>query len=81
MNDKESSGGGGGAEALQRPAGVRVAAAKCVRCSQPVQARYRPFCSQRCAEADLGAWVTGAYRVPTEDGPDDPAGEESSEDR
>ncbi len=47
---------------------VRVSAAKCVRCGQPVQARFRPFCSQRCQEADLGAWVTESYRVETDDG-------------
>lgn len=55
----------------KRPDGVRVASAKCVRCDQPVQARTRPFCSQRCADADLGAWFTGRYRVET----NEPAGE------
>ncbi|MBL8644287.1 MAG: DNA gyrase inhibitor YacG [Rhodospirillaceae bacterium] len=52
-----------------RPDGVRVTAPKCVRCGKPVEARHRPFCSQRCADIDLGAWVTGAYRVATEDAP------------
>jgi uncharacterized protein len=27
-------------------------------------ARTRPFCSQRCADVDLGRWLTGQYRVP-----------------
>jgi endogenous inhibitor of DNA gyrase (YacG/DUF329 family) len=54
----------------QKPAGVRVTAAKCVRCRQPVQARYRPFCSQRCADIDLGSWFRGSYRVATDEGPD-----------
>lgn len=49
----------------KRPDGVRVSSAKCVRCGQPVQPRTRPFCSQRCADADLGAWFTGQYRVET----------------
>jgi endogenous inhibitor of DNA gyrase (YacG/DUF329 family) len=56
------------------PAAVRVTAAKCVRCGAPVHARYRPFCSQRCAEIDLGQWVTGGYRIPAEEdaaGPQD----------
>jgi len=53
----------------KRLAGVRVSAAKCVRCGQPVQPRTRPFCSQRCAEADLGAWFTGRYRVETNEPP------------
>lgn len=25
---------------------------------------YRPFCSQRCRQIDLGAWAAGEYRVP-----------------
>jgi len=50
--------------------GVCVHVAKCVRCAQPVQPRYRPFCSQRCADIDLGSWFTGAYKIPTSEGPD-----------
>ncbi len=50
-----------------RPAGVRVSAPKCVRCGKSVEARFRPFCSQRCADIDLGAWVSGAYRVPSDE--------------
>ncbi|NJN39577.1 MAG: DNA gyrase inhibitor YacG [Gammaproteobacteria bacterium] len=26
--------------------------------------RYRPFCSERCRMADLGAWANEQYRVP-----------------
>lgn len=59
-----------------RPAGVRVSTPKCVRCTQQVQARYRPFCSQRCMDADLGAWLGGGYRVATEEGPDNALGVE-----
>lgn len=25
---------------------------------------YRPFCSERCRNADLGAWASEGYRVP-----------------
>ncbi|TAK99143.1 MAG: DNA gyrase inhibitor YacG [Rhodospirillaceae bacterium] len=46
-------------------AAVRVTAAKCVRCGTPVQPRFRPFCSQRCADVDLGQWASGGYRIPT----------------
>ena len=53
-----------------KPDGVRVTAAKCVRCGAPVQARYRPFCSRRCADIDLGSWFTGAYRVATSESPE-----------
>jgi endogenous inhibitor of DNA gyrase (YacG/DUF329 family) len=61
----------------QRPPGVRVTAAKCVRCAQSVQPRYRPFCSQRCADADLEAWFTGRYRVETNEVPQVEAGDDA----
>ncbi len=39
-------------------------AAVCVYCRQRrVEARYRPFCSERCRMADLGRWLGGGYRV------------------
>lgn len=27
--------------------------------------KYRPFCSRRCADVDLGRWLTGGYAVPS----------------
>jgi endogenous inhibitor of DNA gyrase (YacG/DUF329 family) len=54
------------------PAAVRVTAANCVRCGAPVQARFRPFCSKRCADIDLGQWVSGGYRVATDEQPTGP---------
>jgi len=32
---------------------------------------YRPFCSKRCADIDLGRWFTGRYVVPGADEVDD----------
>lgn len=52
------------------PEAVRITAAKCVRCGAPVTPRSRPFCSQRCADIDLGGWFTERYRVAGEDGQD-----------
>ena len=37
---------------------------------------YRPFCSARCRNNDLGAWATESYRVEPPDSP-----EEDDEDR
>jgi hypothetical protein len=51
------------------PEPVRVAGAKCARCGRPVQARFRPFCSQRCADIDLGQWASGTYRFPSGETP------------
>lgn len=38
--------------------------AACPICGRPAQPTQRPFCSIRCADADLGRWLTGSYRVP-----------------
>jgi endogenous inhibitor of DNA gyrase (YacG/DUF329 family) len=32
--------------------------------------RYRPFCSERCKNMDLGAWASESFRVPGESPPD-----------
>lgn len=45
--------------------------AKCPICKKVAVARYRPFCSQRCADLDLGKWLKGDYAIPSEDIPDD----------
>ncbi|SFI51259.1 DNA gyrase inhibitor YacG [Jannaschia pohangensis] len=42
----------------------------CPICDKPAEAKYRPFCSARCADVDLGRWLTGAYALPSTD-PDD----------
>ncbi|NBB52943.1 DNA gyrase inhibitor YacG [Rhizobium sp. CRIBSB] len=39
--------------------------ALCPICKKnPVEAAFRPFCSRRCADVDLGRWFTGAYVIP-----------------
>lgn len=43
--------------------------ALCPICKKnPVEPAFRPFCSKRCADADLSRWLTGAYVLPVEDG-------------
>ncbi len=37
---------------------------------------YRPFCSERCRLADLGAWASEGYRVDASPSDDDPSGDE-----
>ena len=48
---------------------------KCPICGSPTEHRYRPFCSRRCADIDLGRWFNGSYAVPVvepdEDDPDE----------
>jgi uncharacterized protein len=43
---------------------------RCPTCSAPALHRFRPFCSQRCADIDLGRWVKGNYRIPTDEAPE-----------
>jgi len=49
---------------------VRIQA-ECPRCGKPADEKYRPFCSKRCADIDLGRWLKEGYRVPTDEPPDD----------
>ena len=39
----------------------------CPICRRPAAEAYRPFCSKRCADVDLGRWLTGAYAIPAVD--------------
>lgn len=42
----------------------------CPICEKETDEKYRPFCSKRCADVDLGKWLNGSYAVPSTD-PDD----------
>lgn len=41
-------------------------AVKCPNCGTAAEKEHSPFCSRRCAQADLGRWFTGKYGVPAE---------------
>jgi endogenous inhibitor of DNA gyrase (YacG/DUF329 family) len=38
----------------------------CPVCAKPVVDAFRPFCSKRCADVDLGRWLNGSYAIPSE---------------
>lgn len=38
----------------------------CPICKKVPEKMYRPFCSKRCADIDLGKWMSGQYAVPSE---------------
>ena len=46
----------------------------CPVCDRETDPKYRPFCSRRCADVDLGRWLTGKYAVPVEQGDNDDVG-------
>ncbi len=43
----------------------------CPICKKATAPEYRPFCSRRCANVDLGRWLTGGYALPAEEAPAD----------
>ncbi|MEW6145922.1 MAG: DNA gyrase inhibitor YacG [Thermodesulfobacteriota bacterium] len=43
---------------------VETRCPKCGKLSPWEGNKWRPFCSERCKMADLGAWVTEGYRIP-----------------
>jgi endogenous inhibitor of DNA gyrase (YacG/DUF329 family) len=60
--------------AKQGAAANSAAATKpaCPICGKPRDDHYRPFCSKRCADVDLGRWLHGTYAIPvTEDADED----------
>ena len=42
-------------------AGEKIPALKCPICRRATEEKFRPFCSQRCADVDLSRWLTGVY--------------------
>jgi len=39
---------------------------KCPICKKDTVPAFRPFCSKRCADVDLGRWLKGDYAIPSE---------------
>lgn len=46
---------------------TKAQAKGCPICGKPAEDKYKPFCSARCAQIDLGRWLNESYRVPVED--------------
>lgn len=42
----------------------------CPICEKETLPAFRPFCSKRCADVDLGKWLGGGYAIASTD-PDD----------
>lgn len=59
-------------ESVKKPAKAR-----CPQCSKPVAQAYRPFCSKRCADVDLGKWLNEQYVLPGDSEIPDDVGEET----
>ncbi len=46
-----------------------IAAGQCPICKRASDDKYKPFCSKRCADVDLGRWFGEGYAIPVEDAP------------
>jgi endogenous inhibitor of DNA gyrase (YacG/DUF329 family) len=56
----------------KRKVAAKAAGPACPICGKPRTEDYRPFCSKRCADVDLGRWLHGSYAIPvTEDDDED----------
>ncbi len=53
---------------------------RCPTCEAPTRHSFRPFCSKRCQDLDLGRWLRGSYRIPTQEGPEDATAEGDDDD-
>jgi hypothetical protein len=42
----------------------------CPICNRPAATQVKPFCSKRCADIDLGKWLSVSYAIASDD-PDD----------
>lgn len=51
----------------------------CPICGSPARTDYRPFCSKRCADIDLGRWLKGVYAVPAVKPPDGDSPDQAEE--
>jgi uncharacterized protein len=62
-------------ETKPRHAGGR----RCPICGKPADAKHAAFCSARCQMIDLGRWLKGDYRVPTNESPETSPPDEAEE--
>jgi uncharacterized protein len=49
---------------MNESAGEKPKTPRCPLCGKPRAHRYRPFCSARCRDVDLGRWFEQSYAVP-----------------
>ncbi len=41
----------------------------CPICGKEPVFQFKPFCSKRCADIDLNRWLSGVYRIETNETP------------
>lgn len=61
---KAGAKGDNNAKAAAGKSGSTTGRRRCPICRKPAVPKFRPFCSVRCANVDLGRWIGGDYRIP-----------------
>ncbi|MDG4719964.1 MULTISPECIES: DNA gyrase inhibitor YacG [Thalassospira] len=49
---------------------TKTVSSDCVVCGSPATEKYKPFCSKRCADRDLGKWLNESYSIPATEPPE-----------
>jgi endogenous inhibitor of DNA gyrase (YacG/DUF329 family) len=49
---------------IKRKPEVLVLGKKCPNCRKYATLEFRPFCTKRCADVDLGRWLNEDYSIP-----------------
>jgi endogenous inhibitor of DNA gyrase (YacG/DUF329 family) len=49
---------------------------RCTLCGKSQDSKFKPFCSKRCADLDLGQWLKGGYAIPGVEVSDESLGED-----
>lgn len=52
--------------------------AACAICGKSQVAKFKPFCSARCADIDLNRWLKGSYSIPGKSLEEEEDGERTS---
>ncbi|MBL4907384.1 MAG: DNA gyrase inhibitor YacG [Sneathiella sp.] len=46
---------------------TKTPTSKCPQCSKATDPKFRPFCSKRCQQLDLGKWLNESYVIAGEE--------------
>lgn len=57
-----------------------MATSSCPICKKPTVVNFRPFCSRRCKNIDLGRWLTESYAIPEEEKVEEPVPDTEEDD-
>lgn len=49
---------------------IKIPGEACPICRKPAREGFKPFCSVRCADIDLGRWLSDRYVIPADDDED-----------